>query len=530
MKREQQLLLELVRNLDHPSFRVSSEKVDGLDWEVLFQETIRHKLLPILYPRVQEWIPVSARASWDQRYSRHQARMELLSAEVTSIMRRAKQEGLRLVLHKGLALSALIYGDVYARHVGDLDFLIKEDDIKQADRLLREMGYYHACGKEHFWEIQHDDDYLHLPHPVLRDRDHHEYFGYYKEAQVLHEKLYVAAELGRYLHQTVKQPHIMQFLSHTQEIAIGEESVLTFDLPHTFLALCENAFDDAEEWHTSIPSLKNYVDLYYLMQGRQIDWAQVRAAAINYGMYEEVRIVMEHMLIVFEGRLEDQMRGAIQEWLAPPPDYFPARQRYMFNWEIDFITRLFMDGETHEQEVKAMALKHCFSERNRSFTAPHRIASNQPSPMVQLHTSNHHVLPYYLECDQHHLHVHILIEDPLYENLHQHEIFLHLISGVDDALLSHEVSFSSENGAIVVRKKQTEAVKVVASENNRKVTVSYPLAIVPIRGQKVAYGISVMEIQWGDIAHWVTPTPFNKEFWNHPPVLQMEEALMSSSM
>jgi len=63
-------------------------------------------------------------------------------AELRRVVQRFEAESVRRVrVLKGMPLAQSVYGDLSMRSVGDLDLLIDESSILEADRALRELGY-----------------------------------------------------------------------------------------------------------------------------------------------------------------------------------------------------------------------------------------------------------------------------------------------------------------------------------------------------------------------------------------------------
>ncbi len=66
-------------------------------------------------------------------------RLSLLTSEVSNFLR---EKGINHLIIKGIALSQIIYNDISKRGGGDLDILIKEDELIIVINLLEKLGFY----------------------------------------------------------------------------------------------------------------------------------------------------------------------------------------------------------------------------------------------------------------------------------------------------------------------------------------------------------------------------------------------------
>ena len=110
-----------------------------LEWDRVIQSAEHHRLLPAL---------CAALASRNRRPSalrvrahKHAWRFLHFTVELTKIARCFEQHGIQFLAHKGPALAQVLYGDPAMRQFGDLDLLVKPQDVPQARIALMELGY-----------------------------------------------------------------------------------------------------------------------------------------------------------------------------------------------------------------------------------------------------------------------------------------------------------------------------------------------------------------------------------------------------
>lgn len=114
----------------------------GPDWERLAALTRRHRMLPLAWQHLQlEGVPPATAAWFGHAFVMNAGAMLHLSGELLQIVQLFKQHGIVAVPYKGPALGAHLYGNVALRQAGDLDILVKRDDVMRARALLIERGY-----------------------------------------------------------------------------------------------------------------------------------------------------------------------------------------------------------------------------------------------------------------------------------------------------------------------------------------------------------------------------------------------------
>jgi len=110
-----------------------------LNWDRVIESAEHHRLLPALCEAFvsKNQCPVALR----ERARSHAWRILQFTAELKKIARCFEQHGIRFLAHKGPALAQVLYGDPTMRQFGDLDLLVKPQDVPQARTALVELGY-----------------------------------------------------------------------------------------------------------------------------------------------------------------------------------------------------------------------------------------------------------------------------------------------------------------------------------------------------------------------------------------------------
>ncbi len=117
----------------------------GLDWADLISLAARHRLLPLLYRHVNAVAPLAVpRVAFVELWRAHEdtaRRNKTLAAELLRILRALEANAIPAVAYKGPVLAQALYGDLSLREYGDLDILVRRDDILRACAALAPEGY-----------------------------------------------------------------------------------------------------------------------------------------------------------------------------------------------------------------------------------------------------------------------------------------------------------------------------------------------------------------------------------------------------
>ncbi|MGH9802037.1 MAG: nucleotidyltransferase family protein, partial [Blastocatellia bacterium] len=133
---------------------------DGLDWEGVFQEALRLRVVPLVSGFLTQHclnstpLPVLAKF---QQFVRHNTMRNLrMTAELFAIERLSAAAGIQLVPFKGPTLTDLLYRDLSLRAFLDLDIWVEKGNVLAVSRLLHERGYIADLE----WEAADDEVFL----------------------------------------------------------------------------------------------------------------------------------------------------------------------------------------------------------------------------------------------------------------------------------------------------------------------------------------------------------------------------------
>lgn len=114
------------------------------DWNAVIALAEGHRVSPMVYLSLAAAECDLSPAVLQQlrsNYERNGTQSLCNAEELVAILQAFSQEKIPAIPFKGIVLAASAYGSLLARHGGDLDILIRWDDIAKASKLLCDRGY-----------------------------------------------------------------------------------------------------------------------------------------------------------------------------------------------------------------------------------------------------------------------------------------------------------------------------------------------------------------------------------------------------
>ena len=137
-----------------------------IDWERLWAQGHLHEVLPLLTATLrrlagQAPIPEPWLAQAQRRYYATLVRNTALAQELLRVLAALGQAGVAALPVKGVVLAETVYGNLALRPLGDLDVLVRADDLPTARATLNALGFAQAAepGYENVYHPYHDAPY-----------------------------------------------------------------------------------------------------------------------------------------------------------------------------------------------------------------------------------------------------------------------------------------------------------------------------------------------------------------------------------
>lgn len=117
------------------------------DWSALVELALQHGVAPLLYRQTQgQAIPPATRMILATLYRHNLARNMVLQREQENLLESLRRDSIPVMALKGPQLAELLYGDVGARQVADLDVLIQPSCLEKTNAILISQGYGRVTG------------------------------------------------------------------------------------------------------------------------------------------------------------------------------------------------------------------------------------------------------------------------------------------------------------------------------------------------------------------------------------------------
>jgi hypothetical protein len=132
---------------DAASWHIVEACADGVpDWAQIACLAVQNRVGPLVYSSLRSaglgtLVPRTAMRELETSYFQSFAYCSLVERAVREMLARMGQEGLAVILLRGLALGETIYGDPALRPFSDMDLLIRREDLPRAKTILFDLGY-----------------------------------------------------------------------------------------------------------------------------------------------------------------------------------------------------------------------------------------------------------------------------------------------------------------------------------------------------------------------------------------------------
>ncbi len=144
--REEKLLIDCLVLKPDERFPDHFRRLSLADWGKILDLSRKHAVAPLLYYKLKtrtgtHAVPDGIMRKLQLEYLSSSARSLTQSGELTKCVNVLHDAGIPVIILKGAYYADVIYGNSALRPMNDLDLLIRESDLSQADKILLEAGY-----------------------------------------------------------------------------------------------------------------------------------------------------------------------------------------------------------------------------------------------------------------------------------------------------------------------------------------------------------------------------------------------------
>lgn len=251
----------------------------GVDWKKFLKISDYSKTGPLLFFLIQDAaekckMPRDVYEKLRDQYAINRIRNALVMEEFERLRAGLQNEGVRIILLKGMFLLRTVYSDmVGARRMEDVDILVREQDVDTADRIVRAAGYQRMQGES-------------------SGRRAAMYFKYNSDGSALmpvHLHWHVANLSPGVFMQSCNLIDMNEIWTSAKSIC-GEGGGNLFAMcpEHSLLALCEHGFRHA----FSRLMLLYDIHLFITRQARSLGWDLLEKSAREWGMANPLSLAL----------------------------------------------------------------------------------------------------------------------------------------------------------------------------------------------------------------------------------------------
>lgn len=128
-------------------------EVEGIDWQQFSSLARRHRIVPVVWRNLALppalVIPPDVMREVREAHKRNALSAMQSAAHLMKIAGALAAAGIPALPLKGVCLAALHYGDIAARHAGDIDLLVAPAHLARANAIMRELGYLRISNETH---------------------------------------------------------------------------------------------------------------------------------------------------------------------------------------------------------------------------------------------------------------------------------------------------------------------------------------------------------------------------------------------
>jgi hypothetical protein len=296
--REVELLLACARAWRSPGDPSSLEALARrqIDWRVVVQMSAWHGITPLIYRALEhtgfDGVPRTVAHQLKARFDANAVNSLRLAAHLQTLHALLSDHGIAVIPYKGPTLAAAAYGSVILRMFGDLDVLVRREQLARAIEVVRAAGFrpqiaFTAAQERILAESDRAGGFVNASGAVLLEL-HVAVTPRYLAARVDHRQLFENAEL----------------------LVLGESQVRSFAPDALLLVLCLHGTKHL--W----ARLLWVCDVAELIRNRpDLDWCRLTMRAGEWGADRMLRLGILLAMDLLEARPPENVR----QWAVGDP-------------------------------------------------------------------------------------------------------------------------------------------------------------------------------------------------------------------
>lgn len=329
----------------------------------------KHKILPYVFSLIKGKIPDKISLLFKQEYLSIKKEISYQIGEINLLSQLFEKENIEAIFVKGVALSHIIYRDLFMRKSLDIDIIVNKslDDVFQS---IKKLGYKYYVGTD-----PKTGEFEGMDKAEMRFADdYYEYqcFKYIDDCVIFIEIKKATS--------AISEKNIVDFCSNTQSIKIYDREIKTFNDDYTLLHIMANLYENIESdlAINSFISIRDIVDLKcFLEQKENINWERIYLYAKKYQLVSKVRFAL-YALSCFYNKIpvgKDVIKMFSVEKNRNDIPLNKTGSRYM--WKCDLIERIF-DSEKRMREYSGFLIKNLIENISKTEIEDELIVDSMP--------------------------------------------------------------------------------------------------------------------------------------------------------
>lgn len=165
---EAELMIWCTRTVitDDLKLRIRQRVQKALDWSMVLEMAMYHGVVPLLYRSLStvalDLVPAHSLGRLRQKAQVGALLNRSLAQELIVLCEAFQARGVPVIPIKGATLAVLAYGDLSLRDFTDLDLLVPQGSIPEAQAVLLSHGYEKRASSDRPHELKHDDGPYHV--------------------------------------------------------------------------------------------------------------------------------------------------------------------------------------------------------------------------------------------------------------------------------------------------------------------------------------------------------------------------------
>lgn len=354
---EVQLIIEIAKNIIEPeSFKPNTELLKEINWKKLYIILSRHKIFLLIYEMIKKYIPEEYKKIFLLESLKIRATIKNYLEELENVVEAMDKHNEKFLLIKGLALSKILYDDLYKREFGDLDIMVDEKSLIYVKSYLNEIDYLNS------YEIEGKVLQIKEPSNSMLGIFHEFSFAKYINQGYLWIDL-------KCFSSAISKKHISDFNKNVMLIDVNGHDMLTYNYEHTFLHLCSNTYGNSERAFCIEGSIcmRDFIDVYVFLSryNNILNWKKIQSLGKKYELTNKIYYSLTKINEIFGDYVDDSTIELFNEKNKQYGNCTMTQEATIVKWDSTIIERLFMGDAARFVEYSKLYFERQYSAYNR---------------------------------------------------------------------------------------------------------------------------------------------------------------------